>query len=119
MAANQTDMARATPRKHPSRTSTFGPLLEPRPKQCSDFFSAANRGGATTESVMLKDVGMHDATHMMMDKNSIQIGNWLADWIGYALPSQACRKCRMQTYLNRRVECVEVICTRQNAILDL
>lgn len=57
-------------------------LWGPRPKQCADFVTAANRAGAKAESVMLKDVGMPGATHMMMlDKNSLQIGEWLANWI--------------------------------------
>jgi len=57
-------------------------LWGPRPKQCADFVAAANRAGAKAESVMLSDVGMPGATHMMMlDKNSVQIGEWLADWI--------------------------------------
>jgi pimeloyl-ACP methyl ester carboxylesterase len=58
------------------------PLWAPRPKQCADFVAAANRAGAKAESIMLSDIGMPGATHMLMlDKNSVEIGEWLAVWI--------------------------------------
>ena len=57
-------------------------LWGPRPKQCGDFVAAANKAGAKAQMVMLKDVGFPGASHMLMqDKHSIEIGNWLADWL--------------------------------------
>lgn len=58
------------------------PLWAPRPKKCAEFVSAANKAGAKAEMIMLNDVGMPGASHMLMqDKHSIQIGNWIANWI--------------------------------------
>ncbi len=58
------------------------PRWSPRLKACKEFVAAANKAGVHAENVMLKDLGMPGASHMLMqDKHSIQIGNWLAGWI--------------------------------------
>ncbi len=58
------------------------PRWSPRLKACKEFVAAANKAGVHAENVMLKDLGMPGASHMLMqDKHSIQIGNWLAAWI--------------------------------------
>ncbi len=58
------------------------PRWSPRLKACKEFIAAANKAGVHAENVMLKDLGMPGASHMLMqDKHSIQIGNWLAAWI--------------------------------------
>ncbi len=58
------------------------PRWAPRLKACKEFVAAANKAGAEAENVMLSDVGMPGASHMLMqDKHSIQIGKWLAGWI--------------------------------------
>lgn len=60
----------------------LSPRWAPRLKMCRDFVDAANRAGARAEMVMLADVGMPGATHMLMqDKHSLKIGAWLAGWI--------------------------------------
>jgi len=60
----------------------LSPRWAPRLKSCGEFVVAANRAGAKAQMVMLNDVGMPGASHMLMqDKHSLQIGNWLADWI--------------------------------------
>ena len=60
----------------------LSPRWAPRLKTCGDFVAAANRAGAKAQMVMLNDVGLPGASHMLMqDKHSLQIGNWLADWI--------------------------------------
>jgi len=54
----------------------------PRLKACKEFVAAANKAGVKAENVMLNDLGMPGASHMLMqDKHSIQIGTWLANWI--------------------------------------
>ena len=54
----------------------------PRLKACKEFVAAANKAGIKAENVMLNDVGMPGASHMLMqDKHSLRIGTWLADWI--------------------------------------
>ncbi|WP_238534219.1 hypothetical protein [Advenella kashmirensis] len=51
-------------------------------KACKEFVAAANKAGIKAENVMLNDVGMPGASHMLMqDKHSLRIGTWLADWI--------------------------------------
>ena len=58
------------------------PRWSPRLKACKEFVAAANKAGVHAENVMLKDLGMPGASHMLMqDKHSTQIGNWLAAWI--------------------------------------
>lgn len=60
----------------------LSPRWAPRLKSCGAFVAAANRAGAKAQMVMLNDVGMPGASHMLMqDKHSLQIGHWLADWI--------------------------------------
>jgi len=60
----------------------LSPRWAPRLKTCGDFIAAANLAGAKAEMVMLNDVGLPGASHMLMqDKHSIAIGNWLAGWI--------------------------------------
>jgi pimeloyl-ACP methyl ester carboxylesterase len=58
------------------------PRWAPRLKLCRDFVQAANKAGAKAEMVMLADVGMPGASHMLMqDRNSLKIGSWLAAWL--------------------------------------
>lgn len=53
-----------------------------RLKACREFASAANKAGAKAEVVVLNDVGLPGASHMLMqDKHSLKIGAWLADWL--------------------------------------
>jgi len=60
----------------------LSPRWAPRLKTCADFVAAANRAGARAEMVMLADVGLPGASHMLMqDRHSLKIGAWLADWI--------------------------------------
>jgi hypothetical protein len=60
----------------------LSPRWAPRLKACGEFVVAANKAGAKAEMVMLNDVGLPGASHMLMqDKHSVAIGNWLADWI--------------------------------------
>ncbi|QHJ00307.1 esterase [Xylophilus rhododendri] len=60
----------------------LSPRWAPRLKMCSDFVAAANRAGAKAEMVMLADVGLPGASHMLMqDKHSLKIAAWLAGWI--------------------------------------
>lgn len=62
---------------------TESPRWAPRLKLCRDFVDAANKAGGKAEMVMLADVGMPGASHMLMqDRHSLRIGAWLADWIG-------------------------------------
>ena len=59
------------------------PRWAPRLKLCRDFVDAANKAGGKAEMVMLADVGLPGASHMLMqDRHSLKIGAWLADWIG-------------------------------------
>ena len=54
----------------------------PRLKLCREFVEAANKTGGKAEMVMLADVGLPGASHMLMqDRHSLKIGAWLADWI--------------------------------------
>ncbi len=54
----------------------------PRLVGCTDFMRAANAAGGKVEQVMLADVGMPGASHMLMqDRNSLQVADWLAGWI--------------------------------------
>lgn len=63
------------------------PRWAPRLKACRDFVAAAKRAGVNAQMVMLSDVGLPGASHMVMqDRHSLQIGNWLADWIDRQLP---------------------------------
>lgn len=58
------------------------PRWAPRLKLCREFVAAANRAGGKAEMVMLNDVGLPGASHMLMqDKHSLRIGAWLAGWI--------------------------------------
>ena len=60
----------------------------PRLKGCREFVQAANAAGGKAELVMLADVGMPGASHMLMqDRNSLQVGQWLAGWIGRSVPA--------------------------------
>ena len=60
----------------------LSPRWAPRLKTCGDFVAAANRAGARAEMVMLGDVGLPGASHMLMqDRHSLKIGAWLAGWI--------------------------------------
>jgi len=54
----------------------------PRLAGCTEFVRAANAAGGKAEQVMLADVGMPGASHMLMqDRNSLQVADWLAGWI--------------------------------------
>ncbi len=58
------------------------PRWAPRLKACREFVAAANQAGAKAELVMLADVGLPGATHMLMqDRHSLKIGAWLAQWL--------------------------------------
>jgi len=60
----------------------LSPRWAPRLKSCGDFVAAANRAGARAEMVVLNDVGLPGASHMLMqDRHSLKIGAWLAGWI--------------------------------------
>lgn len=60
----------------------LSPRWAPRLKTCAAFVAAANQAGAKAEMVMLNDVGLPGASHMLMqDRHSLQIGAWLASWI--------------------------------------
>ena len=63
------------------------PRWAPRLTACGEFVAAAKRAGGNAQMVMLSDVGLPGASHMVMqDRHSLQIGNWLADWIDKELP---------------------------------
>lgn len=60
----------------------LSPRWAPRLKLCRDFVEAANKAGARAEMVMLADVGLAGASHMLMqDRHSLKIGAWLAGWL--------------------------------------
>jgi len=64
------------------------PRWAPRLKACKEFVAAANKAGIKAQNVMLSDLGMPGASHMLMqDKNSIQIGKWLIGWINQNVKS--------------------------------
>ncbi len=61
----------------------------PRLKGCREFVQAANMAGGRAELVMLADAGMPGASHMLMqDRNSLQVGEWLAGWIARSVPAR-------------------------------
>ncbi|MEH3086092.1 MAG: esterase [Xylophilus ampelinus] len=63
------------------------PRWAPRLKACREFVDAANRAGGHAELVMLADVGLPGASHMLMqDRHSLDIGRWLAGWIDRRVP---------------------------------
>ena len=54
----------------------------PRLKLCREFAAAANKAGGKVENVMLNDVGIPGASHMLMqDLHSHKIADWLLAWI--------------------------------------
>ena len=58
------------------------PRWAPRLKACREFAEAANKAGGKVENVVLNDVGLPGASHMLMlDKHSLEIGAWLSGWI--------------------------------------
>ncbi len=58
------------------------PRWAPRLKACGEFVRALNQAGGKAEMVMLADVGMPGASHMLMqDRNSLQVADWLLGWI--------------------------------------
>lgn len=60
----------------------LSPRWAPRLKSCGEFIAAANKAGGKAEMVMLADVGLPGASHMLMlDKHSLKTGAWLAGWI--------------------------------------
>lgn len=60
----------------------LSPRWAPRLKSCGAFVAAANLAGAKAEMVVLGDVGLPGASHMLMqDRHSLQIGAWLAGWL--------------------------------------
>jgi pimeloyl-ACP methyl ester carboxylesterase len=60
----------------------LAPRWAPRLVGCKAFVKAANAAGGKAELVMLADVGMPGASHMLMqDRNSLQVAEWLSGWI--------------------------------------
>jgi len=58
------------------------PRWAPRLKACRDFVEAANKAGGRVELIMLADIGMPGASHMVMhDKRSLEVAEWLTAWI--------------------------------------
>lgn len=58
------------------------PRWAPRLKGCHAFAQAANKAGGRVEVVSLPDIGINGNSHMlMMDKNSLQVADWLAKWL--------------------------------------
>ena len=54
----------------------------PRLKLCREFAAAANKAGGKAQNVVLNDVGMAGASHMLMqDLHSHKIADWLLAWI--------------------------------------
>ena len=54
----------------------------PRLKGCREFEVAANKAGGNVKNVVLNDVGMPGASHMLMqDKISHRIADWLLVWM--------------------------------------
>lgn len=54
----------------------------PRLKGCREFEAAANKAGGNVKNVVLNDVGMPGASHMLMqDKISHRIADWLLVWM--------------------------------------
>jgi pimeloyl-ACP methyl ester carboxylesterase len=54
----------------------------PRLKSCKAFAEAAIKAGGNVQNIILNDVGMTGASHMLMqDRNSHQIADWLLGWI--------------------------------------
>jgi hypothetical protein len=51
------------------------------------LLAAANAAGAQAEAVMLAEHGMPGQSHMLMqDRNSLQLAQWLAQWIAAKAP---------------------------------
>jgi hypothetical protein len=60
----------------------LAPRWAPRLKACREFVRAANAAGGKAELVLLADVGLPGASHMLMqDRHSLKIGAWLAEWL--------------------------------------
>ncbi len=60
----------------------LSPRWAPRLKNCREFVAAANRAGGKASMVMLNDVGLPGASHMLMqDRHSLRIGAWLSQWL--------------------------------------
>jgi len=58
------------------------PRWAPRLKACREFVEATNNAGGRGELVMLADIGMPGASHMVMhDKRSLEVAEWLSAWI--------------------------------------
>ena len=54
----------------------------PRLKLCREFEAAANKAGGKVQNVMLNDVGLPGASHMLMqDLHSHKIADWLLAWM--------------------------------------
>ena len=63
------------------------PFWAPRVQACQAFVAAANAAGAKAEAVMLAEHGMPGQSHMLMqDRNSLQLAQWLAQWIAAKAP---------------------------------
>ncbi|WP_458093833.1 hypothetical protein [Roseomonas sp. WA12] len=55
----------------------------PRLAACRDFARAANASGGKVEIAVLPEMGIPGNSHMLMqDSNSLELADWLADWIG-------------------------------------
>lgn len=58
------------------------PRWAPRLVNCREFVAAVNQAGGKAELVVLNDVGLPGASHMLMqDKHSLKIGTWLGSWL--------------------------------------
>ncbi len=54
----------------------------PRLKLCREFEAAANKAGGKVQNVILNDVGLPGASHMLMqDLHSHKIADWLLAWM--------------------------------------
>ena len=60
----------------------LSPRWSPRLKSCKAFAEAATKAGGNVQNVMLNDVGLPGASHMLMqDLHSHKIADWLLAWI--------------------------------------
>ncbi|HKA42978.1 MAG TPA: esterase [Burkholderiales bacterium] len=60
----------------------LSPRWAPRLRMCRDFVRAAATAGGRAELVVLPDIGIRGASHMLMqDRNSLEIADWLLAWI--------------------------------------
>jgi hypothetical protein len=61
----------------------------PRLQACREFVRAANAAGGRAELVVLPEIGIAGNSHMLMqDRNSLDIADWLTDWIKHRVGSE-------------------------------